>query len=80
MDSINVDNNATFNAGLYTRISVKEKIKSIADSISNQKIILTQYAMNQALQWLEYMRMRAKAAAAIIALHLSKCLMILKKA
>lgn len=50
MDSTNiVDNNATFNAGLYTRISVEEKIKSIADSISNQKTILTEYAMNQGL-------------------------------
>lgn len=36
--------NSSFRVGIYTRISVEEKVKSLADSIANQKAILSDYA------------------------------------
>ena len=42
-----MDKNTSFNVGIYTRISVEEKVKSLADSIANQKIILSEYAINK---------------------------------
>lgn len=42
-----MDKNISCNVGIYTRISVEEKNKSLADSIANQKTILTDYSINQ---------------------------------
>ena len=38
-----------WNTAIYTRISVEEKLKSLADSIANQKAMLTKYAEKNGL-------------------------------